>query len=176
MDILKLKSPAKLNLHLQVLGKRNDGFHEINSAFTLINLFDDLSFKKRPSGINLTGDLIKNNLILKAAQNLQEKYHIKNGVDIYLKKRIPIESGLGGGSSNAATTLIALNKLWNLNLSKDELMKIGLDLGSDVPFFIYGENAWGKGRGENLEPIEIKDKAKAITEKYTAYLVKKNNE
>ena len=159
MEELNLRAPAKLNLHLEVLRKRDDGFHDISSLFTLIDLCDSLNFKKNKHDIELVESTpIKNNIVYEAANLLKETYSIKQGVRIELIKSIPDQMGLGGGSSDAASTLIGLNQFWNLNLSDDELMKIALKLGSDVPFFIYGKTAWAEGRGEILSNFVYKDR------------------
>ena len=152
-----LKPPAKLNLHLEVVKKREDGFHDIRTVFQLINLCDEMEFKVNKTEINLeeTPEIIKNNLVLKAAHFLREKTNTAKGITISLSKKIPIEKGLGGGSSDAAATLIALNKLWETRLNTNQLMKIGLELGSDVPFFIHGRSAWAEGRGELITELHL---------------------
>lgn len=154
----KFKAPAKINLFLRVTGVRGDGFHELQSVFQLIDLYDDIYIKIRSDTqinfINESNKIIQQDDIgLKAAKLiLKDK---KLGVDIYLKKNIPIGAGLGGGSSDAATILMAINALAHLNYTKMELMEIGLRLGADVPFFIFGENAWVEGIGESLSKIDI---------------------
>lgn len=154
----KFKAPAKINLFLRVTGVRDDGFHELQSVFQLIDLYDDIYIKIRSDTqinfINESNKIIQQDDIgLKAAKLiLKDK---KLGVDIYLKKNIPIGAGLGGGSSDAATILMAINALAPLNYTKMELMQIGLRLGADVPFFIFGENAWVEGIGESLSKIDI---------------------
>ena len=154
----KFKAPAKINLFLRVTGVRDDGFHELQSVFQLIDLYDDIYIKIRSDTqinfINESNKIIQQDDIgLKAAKIiLKDK---KLGVDIYLKKNIPIGAGLGGGSSDAATILMAINALAHLNYTKIELMEIGLRLGADVPFFIFGENAWVEGIGESLSKIDI---------------------
>ena len=160
---MKIKSPAKLNLHLEVLKKRKDGFHEIRTAFQLIDFNDEIEFKLTNNEISLieTPFPIKENSVLKAAYLLKKITRTSKGVTISLNKRIPMEKGLGGGSSNAATTLVALNKLWNTQLKQKKLMEIGLELGSDVPFFLQGGTALGEGKGElitqlpDLPPLEL---------------------
>ena len=152
------KAPAKINLFLKIVGKRQNGFHELQSVFQLIDLYDEIFIKVREDGqINFINESKKINkhddLGLKAAKLiLHEK---KLGVDIYLKKNIPIGAGLGGGSSDAATILMGINNLCDLKLSKKELMGIGLKLGADVPFFVFGENAWVEGIGESIRKIII---------------------
>ena len=154
----KFKAPAKINLFLRVTGVRDDGFHELQSVFQLIDLYDDIYIKIRSDTqinfINESNKIIQQDDIgLKAAKLiLKDK---KLGVDIYLKKNIPIGAGLGGGSTDAATILMAINALAHLNYTKIELMEIGLRLGADVPFFIFGENAWVEGIGESLSKIDI---------------------
>jgi len=154
----KFKAPAKINLFLRVTGVRDDGFHELQSVFQLIDLYDDIYIKIRSDTqinfINESNKIIQQDDIgLKAAKLiLKDK---KLGVDIYLKKNIPIGAGLGGGSSDAATILMAINALAHLNYTKMELMEIGLRLGADVPFFIFGENAWVEGIGDSLSKIDI---------------------
>ena len=152
---MKVKSPAKLNLHLEILKKRKDGFHELRTVFQLIDLQDEIEFEITRNKIDLIESPlpIKDNLVLKAANLLKERTKATQGVKILLNKKIPMEKGLGGGSSNAATTLVVLNKLWETNLNKDQLIKIGLELGSDIPFFIHGINSWAEGRGEIFKPI-----------------------
>ena len=156
MNEILVKAPAKLNLHLQVTAKRNDGFHDLRTIFTLINLYDHLTFEVDEEKIELKEiDPIKDNLVLKAAYLLREKSNCKKGVKISLQKHIPLQKGLGGGSSDAAATLVALNKLWNLGLTQAELQDMSLELGSDVPFFIFGQGAWAEGRGEKLSKIDF---------------------
>ena len=142
MEELIIQAPAKINLHLQVVNKREDGFHNISSLFSLIDLSDTLSFKENGNKIKLSESIpIADNIVLKAANLLKDKYSVKKGVRIELHKVIPDQKGLGGGSSNAAATLIALNKFWNLNCTQEEIMDLALTLGSDVPFFIFGKTA-----------------------------------
>ncbi len=154
---MKVKSPAKLNLHLEVLKKRKDGFHELRTVFQLIDFQDEIEFEITSNKIDIVENPlpIKDNLILKAAHLLKERTKATQGVKIFINKKIPMEKGLGGGSSNAATTLVVLNKLWETKLSKDELIEIGLELGSDIPFFIHGINSWAEGRGEIFKPLVL---------------------
>ena len=151
-------SPAKINLHLEVLGKRKDGYHELAMLMQSINLEDYLEIELNASGrINLSSnntelDLEDDNLIMKTANILRSYYPNRNlGANIFLNKNIPIGAGLAGGSSNAAATLIGLNKLWALNLDQSTLAKFALKLGSDVPFFLEGGSQYCFGRGEILE-------------------------
>ncbi len=160
---LTLHAPAKINLYLKVLNKRQDGYHNILSLMVMIGLYDTLTFKEQGVGINL--DVAKGavpsdqtNLVLRAARMLQKESerrlrigktnHMSGGVRITLEKNIPVSAGLGGGSSDAATTLIGLNKLWSLGLSRQRLATIGGYVGSDVPFFFHGPTAWVSGKGD----------------------------
>ena len=156
-------SPAKINLHLEVLGKRKDGYHELAMLMQSINLEDYLEIELNASGsINLSSnntelDLKDDNLIIKTANILRSYYPHRNlGANIFLNKNIPIGAGLAGGSSNAAATLIGLNKLWSLNLDQPTLKKFALRLGSDVPFFLEGGSQYCFGRGEILEKFRFK--------------------
>ena len=159
MEELILKAPAKLNLHLQVLKKREDGFHDLSSLFTLINLYDSLIFKEQNKNIDLVeSSPIENNIVFLAAKLLKEYSGTNKGASIELKKSIPCQKGLGGGSSDAAATLIGLTKLWKLNVSRKELFNIAIKLGSDVPFFLFGETAWALGRGEILNRYPYSEK------------------
>jgi len=159
MNEVSIKAPAKLNLHLQVIAKRNDGFHDLRTLFTFINLYDQLTFEESEEKIELKElEPISDNLVLKAADLLKERTNCTKGVKISLQKQIPIQKGLGGGSSDAAATLLALNKLWNLGLTKTELLDMSLELGSDVPFFIFGYSAWAEGRGEMLSKVDFCEK------------------
>ena len=156
--MVTLPSFAKINLHLQVVGRREDGFHDLCTVFQTISLYDDLSVSPADR-IELTcGDrrlpVGEDNLIVRAAHALRDKYDVACGARLHLEKRIPAPGGLGGGSSNAALALIALRKLWNLTIGLDELHPIAASLGSDIPFFLYGGTALGMGRGEIVEPIE----------------------
>lgn len=186
-------APAKINLTLEIIGGRRDGYHEISSLMQTIDLCDYLTFHKNPwlqiipeyhnlpASDNLPGfdrnNYLAKNLVYKTAEALKNKTGYKSGAVIELKKNIPSSAGLGGGSSDAAATLRGLNKLWNLKLSLDELAEIGAQVGSDVPFFIYGSTCIVKGRGEQVKqikainpkwiliillPFEIKDKTKKL--------------
>jgi len=156
MDYLIIKAPAKINIGLNIVSKRDDGYHNLETFFYPINsLFDELTFTKAESFIfSCDNELLKkekNNLII-AAHNLLEEYIAKKlNVKIELNKNIPIGAGLGGGSSDAAFTLVGLNKLFNLNIDSEDLSKMALTLGSDVPFFIKAQAAVGKSRGEILD-------------------------
>ena len=156
---LALPAPAKLNLFLHVTGRRYDGYHELQTAYALIDLADWLDFERRPDGaIVREGDLIasaNDDLAVRAAHALKKSCSTPFGATISVTKRIPAGSGMGGGSSDAATTLIALNRLWDLKLSRSELSAIGLQLGADVPFFLLGRNAFAEGIGERLTAIQL---------------------
>ena len=159
---LKCRSFAKLNLCLHVLKKRNDGYHEIESIFESVNLYDELSFKQNnANSIRFTSDSERinplDNLITKTYKEISSNYDIP-GIDVLLKKNIPIGAGLGGGSSNAAVTLHALNSLFKLNMTSKQLIKIAQKIGSDVPFFINGGSAIVRGRGEKIEEIDLDER------------------
>jgi 4-diphosphocytidyl-2-C-methyl-D-erythritol kinase len=160
-------APAKLNLFLHVTGRRDDGYHELQTIFQLIDLADGLSFAPRADGVihRVAGPAevpAAEDLCLRAARRLREASGSATGVDIRLDKRIPIQGGLGGGSSDAATTLVALNEIWGLRLPAAALAEIGLGLGADVPLFVHGRSAWGEGIGEVLTPLELPEKHFAI--------------
>ena len=151
-------APAKLNLFLHVIGRRNDGYHLLQTVFRLLDFSDQLSFEIREDGaIKLNKPIVgvpeESDLCVRAAKLLQQKSGTSQGAEIFLVKRIPMGGGLGGGSSDAATTLMALNQLWEIGWSKKRLIKLGLQLGSDVPVFIFGESAFAEGVGEKLAPI-----------------------
>lgn len=154
-------APAKLNLFLHVVGRRSDGYHDIQTLFRLIDWQDRLKFAQRnDAAVRLVtpvpGVSEADELTVRAARLLQDHAGVSRGVDISLVKRIPMGGGLGGGSSDAATALIALNALWGLQLSRRELSALGSRLGADVPFFIAGCNAFGEGIGERLTPIQVR--------------------
>jgi len=152
-----LNSYAKINLFLEVLGKLPDNYHQIETLLCSVSLYDTLKFvlTKSPS-VNLWSNLpeltVENNLVFKVAEYLRKEFKPQAGVQINLEKYIPVAAGLGGGSSNAAATLRALNSLWSLNLSLVEMERIAAEFGSDVPFFLHGGCAWGTHRGEQVEP------------------------
>ncbi len=153
-------SPAKINLFLHVTSKRPDGYHNLQTIFQLLNYCDEISLDYREDGIinRLSGNESipqDQDLAIRSATILKKMTGSKGGVDIGIAKKIPIGGGLGGGSSNAATVLIALNKLWSLNLSKEKLMHIGQNLGADVPVFVNCHSSWGEGIGEILTPITL---------------------
>ena len=152
-------APAKLNLFLHITGRRPDGYHLLQSVFMLIDWCDTLHFEKRAnsqiSREDLTVPLPADDLITRAARLLQQHTGCTQGVHIAVEKRIPAQAGMGGGSSDAATCLLALNQLWDLHLNLPMLEKLGLQLGADVPFFLRGRNAWVEGVGEQITPIEL---------------------
>lgn len=152
-------APAKLNLFLHVVGRRADGYHLLQSAFMLLDWHDTLHFERRPAGRlsreDLGAALPEDDLAIRAARALQQAAGCAEGAHIQVLKRVPAEAGMGGGSSDAATTLLALNRLWGLGLALPALERIGLALGADVPFFLRGRNAWVEGIGERLTPIEL---------------------
>lgn len=153
-------APAKLNLFLHVTGRRADGFHDLQTVFQLIELNDEIGITVRNDGRieRLAGPASippETDLVIRAARALQAAAKCSLGANLRVRKRIPTGGGLGGGSSDAATTLIALNHLWGLDLTPAELAGIGLTLGSDVPVFVYGSSAWAEGRGEILTPVEL---------------------
>ena len=152
-------APAKLNLFLHIVGRRPDGYHLLESVFMLIDWSDTLHFEVRRDGQisreDLSTTLPQHDLIVRAAQALQLASGTSQGAHISIDKRIPAQAGMGGGSSDAASTLLALNRLWGLNLSLSSLKAIGLKLGADVPFFLGGHNAWVTGIGEVMTPIDV---------------------
>ncbi len=163
MNSLTLESPAKLNIYLKVLNKREDGYHNLETIFERINLVDHLTFSTNSNeAIRIFCDhpdvpLDSKNLVFQVAQILKNDFALQNGVDIKIDKRIPVAAGLAGGSSNAATTLLGLNRLWKLDLKKEELIDYGRRIGSDVPFFLH-DCSWGlgTGRGDQISELPIK--------------------
>jgi 4-diphosphocytidyl-2-C-methyl-D-erythritol kinase len=158
-SLLDVPAPAKLNLFLHVVGRRADGYHLLQSPFVLIDWSDTLHFEARNDGRlarhDLAAELPADDLCLRAAQALQRASGTAKGADISIVKRVPWGAGLGGGSSDAASTLLALNRLWGLNWTRARLAALGLALGADVPFFIGGQNAFVEGIGETLTPIDV---------------------
>lgn len=160
-------APAKLNLFLHVIGRRTDGYHLLQSVFQLIDAHDTVWLK-----IDASGDIVRedplpgvpaqSDLIWRAAKLLQEHTGCRQGVSLRLDKRLPMGGGVGGGSSDAATVLLALNRLWKLDLPRKELMALGLQLGADVPFFLFGRNAFVEGIGEIMTPIETGERWFAV--------------
>ncbi|MCW5653354.1 4-(cytidine 5'-diphospho)-2-C-methyl-D-erythritol kinase [Hydrogenophaga sp.] len=161
--LLDVPAPAKLNLFLHITGRRADGYHELQSVFMLIDWCDTLHFDLRQDGAidrediggGLSIPLPTEDLAVRAAKALQKATGCRLGVRIGLEKRLPAEAGMGGGSSDAASTLVGLNRLWGLGLRRQDLAAIGLQLGADVPFFIGGHNAWVEGVGEKLLPVSL---------------------
>ena len=160
--MIRVPSPAKLNLFLHITGRREDGYHELQSIFQLIDLYDWLEFE-----VNDTTDIhiqglnsvdLEQNLIYKATQILKPYAKQTTGLNIAIEKHIPMGAGLGGGSSNAATTLIVVNQLWQCSLDTQKLAELGLQLGADVPIFVHGRNAWAEGIGEQLTFIDLAPK------------------
>lgn len=152
-------APAKLNLFLHITGRRNDGYHLLQSAFMLVDWCDTLHFEFRADGTisreDLSDPLPANDLIMRAARALKTASGTDFGAHIGVEKRIPAQAGMGGGSSDAASTLLALNRLWKLNFSLEELTQVGIQLGADVPFFLGGHNAWVEGIGEKITPVDL---------------------
>ena len=161
--MIRVPSPAKLNLFLHITGRRENGYHELQSIFQLIDLCDWMEFQQTDNdqiiidGLNQVN--LEQNLIYKATQILKPFAHqVATGLKIKIEKNIPMGAGLGGGSSNAATTLIVVNQLWQCGLNRTELAKLGVKLGADVPIFVYGQNAWAEGIGEHLTFIDLAKK------------------
>lgn len=154
-----IPAPAKLNLFLHITGHRADGYHLLQSVFMLIDWHDTLHFERRQDGHLSREDLLtplpQDDLILRAARALQHATGTPQGVHIGIEKHLPAQAGMGGGSSDAASTLLALNRLWGLGLGLEQLTRIGLTLGADVPFFLSGRNAWVQGIGEQITPIDL---------------------
>ena len=153
-------APAKLNLFLHVVGRRADGYHLLQSVFRFIDFGDELGFSVRADGLinhlnPIPGVEPESDLCVRAARLLQKHCACPLGADIQIKKRLPMGGGLGGGSSDAATTLIALNHLWQTGLSREALQPLGLSLGADVPVFVFGQNAFAEGVGEILSAVEL---------------------
>jgi 4-diphosphocytidyl-2-C-methyl-D-erythritol kinase len=156
-------APAKLNLFLHLIGRRQDGYHLLQSVFQLLDYGDTLRFGIRADGrirrcTELAGVQPADDLSVKAAELLQRSCNIPWGADIYLTKRLPMGGGLGGGSSDAATTLVALNYLWECDLPTKRLMALGLELGADVPVFIFGQSSWAEGIGECLQLLKLPER------------------
>jgi len=160
MNSIELYSYAKINLRLDILRKRADGYHDIRTVLQKVSLRDELCITISHKGIKVICDnhqvpVNEGNLAYTAAQAILTRYRVKDGVSISIKKNIPLAAGLGGGSSNAASTLVGINQLFGLGISTQELMKIGRDVGADVPFFIFGDAALATGIGDRLDKIEI---------------------
>ena len=159
---LILPAPAKLNLMLHILGRRADGYHELQTLFQFLDFGDELGFALRNDGqihlhTEIAGVPHDSNLIVRAARLLQAASGTALGADIWLDKRLPMGGGIGGGSSDAATTLLGLNHLWGAQLSEDQLAALGLQLGADVPVFVRGRAAFAEGVGERLTPVELEE-------------------
>lgn len=159
---LRLPAPAKLNLMLHILGRRADGYHELQTLFQFLDHGDELGFSRRDDGhirlhTEVAGVAHDSNLIVRAARKLQAQAGCPLGADIWLDKRLPMGGGIGGGSSDAATTLLGLNHLWQLGWDEDRLAVLGLSLGADVPVFVRGHAAFAEGVGERLTPVELSE-------------------
>jgi len=160
-DVLHLESPAKVNIRLEILKKREDGYHELRTVLQKISLHDTLLFSlKKERRVSITTDhpklpVGKNNLVYKSIQSMLKESNYRGGIHVEIEKRIPLGAGLGGGSSNAATTLIALNQLLEMKFPKKKLMEMGFEIGADVPFFFLKGSAIGSGIGERLKKREL---------------------
>lgn len=154
-------APAKLNLFLQITGRRPDGYHALQSVFRLLDWGDTIRLRVRADGLirregpSVPGVAEADDLMVRAAKSLQTHANVRLGADIAIEKRIPAGGGFGGGSSDAATVLVALDHLWNTSLGTDGLAELGLALGADVPIFVRGDNAWAEGVGEILTPVAL---------------------
>lgn len=160
MQMLTLPAPAKLNLMLHITGRRADGYHELQTLFQFLDYGDELLLRPREDGqirllTELPGVDHDSNLIVRAARLLQRESGCALGADIQLTKRLPMGGGIGGGSSDAATTLVGLDHLWNTRLGEDRLAELGLNLGADVPVFVRGRAAFAEGVGERLQPVDL---------------------
>ncbi|NHN39267.1 4-(cytidine 5'-diphospho)-2-C-methyl-D-erythritol kinase [Pseudomaricurvus alcaniphilus] len=163
MTALTLPAPAKLNLFLHITGRRSDGYHNLQTVFQLLDYGDELHFETRADNQiqlrpEIPGLASEDNLVVRAARLLQQHGDSRRGANIELRKRLPMGGGIGGGSSDAATTLLALNQLWQLQLELDELAELGRQLGADVPVFVRGKTAWAEGIGEQLQALELEQK------------------
>lgn len=158
-SLYDIAAPAKLNLFLHITGRRADGYHLLQSVFMLIDWCDTLHLSLRNDGQisreDLGAPLPPDDLVLRAARALQQASGTRAGVHIGIEKRVPPQAGMGGGSSDAASTLLALNRLWGLGYTQEALIRIGLRLGADVPFFLGGHNAWVEGIGEQMRPVSV---------------------
>jgi len=163
MQAMQVFAPAKINLSLKILGRRDDGFHEIETLIVPISLSDEMKIEKNEGGIEFRCDdpfvpLSDDNLVIQAAKSFFVAPELEPAVSIELKKKIPLGAGLGGGSSDAASTLLALNHLFEANLTHDELAELGATAGSDVPFFVFESPAICRGRGEVVTPIQLPER------------------
>jgi len=159
-ELRNCPAPAKLNLFLHVTGRRPDGYHTLQTVFQLIDWSDTLHFRRRDDGViarvtDIPGVPADTDLVVRAARALQQASGTRFGADIAIDKILPMGGGIGGGSSDAATTLLALNHLWGAGVPREELMRIGLALGADVPVFVFGQNAFAQGVGEELTPVDL---------------------
>ena len=159
-DFQTFLAPAKINLFLHITGRRADGYHTLQSVFELLDFYDIIRIRANNSGEIKRVNAVENvpesqDLTIRAALALQKATGCQQGADIFVEKQIPMGGGLGGGSSDAATVLLALNHLWDLHLTRVQLMQIGLTLGADVPVFIFGQTAWAEGIGEVLSPVDL---------------------
>lgn len=160
---ITISAPAKLNLFLHITGQREDGYHLLQTVFQFLDYADSISLTLREDShiyrvSDLAGVPAEDDLVVKAAKLIQKHCNTGLGVDISVEKRLPMGGGLGGGSSNAASVLVALNHLWECDLSQDELMELGVQLGADVPVFIFAQSAWAEGVGERLKSIDLPKK------------------
>jgi len=160
---IRWPAPAKLNLFLHVIGRRADGYHDLQTLFQLIDLSDDIHIEVRADGRieRLAGPAEvppEADLVVRAARALQLAAGSRAGANLSVTKHIPMGGGLGGGSSDAATVLVALNRMWGCGLKEDDLAAIGVKLGADVPVFVRGHSAWAEGRGERLTPVDLPDR------------------
>ena len=174
ITLYDVPAPAKLNLFLHVVGRRQDGYHCLQTVFRFIDLYDQLTFSRRTDGVisrtgRHYGDLPPHrDLVIQAAQLLQQVSGSTYGADIYYHKNIPNGAGLGGGSSDAATTLIALNKLWGTGLTRQDLLSLAVTLGADVPVFVFGDNAFAQGVGEQLQPVLLPETEYLLVQPYAS--------
>jgi len=167
MQAMQVFAPAKINLSLKILGRRDDGFHEIETLIVPISLSDEMKIEKNEGGIEFRCDdpfvpLSDDNLVIQAAKSFFVATELEPAVSIELKKKIPLGAGLGGGSSDAASTLLALNHLFEANLTHDELAELGATAGSDVPFFVFESPAICRGRGEVVTPIQLPERLSIV--------------
>lgn len=168
-EIRYYPAPAKLNLDLRITGRREDGYHNLESIFILIDLCDQVGIRLRDDDqiilkTPIEGVHHEDNLVVRAAQALKPYALAMKGIDVYLEKHIPMGGGLGGGSSNAATVLLVLNQLWQCKLNTQQLIDIGVKLGADVPFFLFGQSAFARGIGEQLQAIEVPQQAYIVVQ------------
>ncbi len=170
MNEIKIQARAKINIALDVLGKRKDGYHDVKMIMQQVDLYDEVRIKKIRNGIRLKTNceylpINEGNIAYKAAKLMIKTYNIKGGVEIYIQKNIPVSAGLAGGSTNAAAVLNGMNQLWKLDVNKEELMSLGKSLGADVPFCVIGGAALAEGIGEKLTPIVALDQGWVVLAK-----------